>query len=570
MNADLLVKHFQRISDAPGAIARLRQAVLDLAIEGRLLEPNSHPEPVFDTTMRSKVEQRKMGKTRNGQSLRPLARENAPFAVSSDWQWLRLVDIGLTQTGTTPPAGNADHYGDYVPFVKPGDLTENGIVYSSDGISETGVRYSRLIAKRSTLMVCIGSSIGKVAVTDRDICCNQQINAFTPYLGEGFELFASLAMRATYFQRLVRANAGMATLPIISKGKWETLPIPVPPVAEQHRIITKVAELMALCDRLEQARNERETRRDRLTAASLHHLNNAEAGEDLREHARFFINHLPKLTARPDQIARLRQTVLNLAIRGKLVRQDSDDEVASILLNRVHAARSRSLTTEQMKFETIGPSEIRFLLSSSWVWVRLGEICSKTGSGSTPRGGRAVYQPSGIPFLRSQNIHDGGLRLEDVAYISKETHARMGGTAVSSGDLLLNITGGSIGRCCAVPSANGDANISQHVAIIRPALNALTPYLHRLILSPYFQSFVNSEQTGAGRGGLPKNRMDRIPVALPPLAEQHRIVAKVDELIALCNRLEERLATTQSAKAGLLDATLYSALTSDTKATTPS
>ena len=132
----------------------------------------------------------------------------------------------------------------------------------------------------------------------------------------------------------------------------------------------------------------------------------------------------------------------------------------------------------------------------------------------------------------------------------------MSGTRVAPGDLLLNITGGSMGRCCLVPSDFGNANISQHVAIIRVALQGIEAFLHRLVLSPYFQAFVFDEQTGAGRGGLPKNRMDLIAVALPPLAEQHRIVAKVDELMGLCDRLEAARAGREGVRDRLAAASL--------------
>ena len=164
--------------------------------------------------------------------------------------------------------------------------------------------------------------------------------------------------------------------------------------------------------------------------------------------------------------------------------------------------------------------------------------------------------------MRSQNVYDDGLRLNDVAYIDSTIHERMSGTAVEKLDILLNITGGSIGRCCLAPDDLGDANISQHVAIIRTAIDGPQHFLHCLILSPYFQAFIFDEQTGAGRGGLPKYKMDRIPVALPPLAEQHRIVAKVDELMALCALLEVSLATSDDASRRLLDALLHATLES--------
>lgn len=252
--------------------------------------------------------------------------------------------------------------------------------------------------------------------------------------------------------------------------------------------------------------------------------------------------HFERVADAPDAVARLRRFILDLAVRGKLVPQDANDEPAHQLLERIKSERSRLIG--EAKRESEGRrlqirTDAPFDSPLGWVWSTLGEIASKTGSGSTPRGGRQVYVDSGVPFLRSQNVYNDGLRLQDVAYINVKTHTAMEGTLVHPGDLLLNITGASIGRCCIVPTSLVEANVSQHVAIIRLAIAETVPFLHKLILSPYFQSFVIAEQTGAGRGGLPKRRMDRLPVAVPPLAEQHRIVSRVDELMALCDRLQQ-------------------------------
>jgi type I restriction enzyme S subunit len=252
----------------------------------------------------------------------------------------------------------------------------------------------------------------------------------------------------------------------------------------------------------------------------------------------------------PDAVTKLQSFVLDLAVRGKLVAQDTNDEPASELLCRM-VGQSIAVPAE-------APSEEPkpFELPHVWSWTRVGDVCSKTGSGSTPRGGQAAYKSSGVPFLRSQNVYDDGLRLADVVYIDDATHARMSGTAVLPMDLLLNITGGSMGRCCLVPMDAGPANISQHVAIIRPAVDGMSSFMHCLVRSPYFQSFIFDEQTGAGRGGLPKNRMDRISIPLPPLAEQHRIVAKVDELMALCDQLEAARTEREVARDRLASASL--------------
>ena len=283
--------------------------------------------------------------------------------------------------------------------------------------------------------------------------------------------------------------------------------------------------------------------------------------------AEHLLTHFARLTDAPDAIPRLRRFILDLAVRGKLVEQNPKDEPAEELVKWIAAEKKRLVKAGEIKKSRPRlpvSDETPFNLPDGWAWSTVGEICSKTGSGSTPRGGKNTYKEEGIVFLRSQNVYDDGLHLHDVAYIDAVTHAKMSGTAVRPGDLLLNITGGSMGRCCRVPDDFDEANVSQHVAIIRIAVHGLQDFVHRLILSPYFQSFIFGEQTGAGRGGLPKNRMDLIPLAIPPLAEQRRIVAKVDELMAVSDRLEVGLARGEETRGRLVEAVLCETLTSQT------
>lgn len=258
-----------------------------------------------------------------------------------------------------------------------------------------------------------------------------------------------------------------------------------------------------------------------------------------------------RIAEAPDAVSRLRKFILDLAVRGKLVEQDTNDEPASALLNKISRCVNRFC-----EWDIKADGSVPFNVPAGWGWSRVGLITTKTGSGSTPRGGQSVYAKQGIPFLRSQNVYNDGLKLDDVAFIDATTHQKMNGTSVKSGDLLLNITGGSIGRCCKVADEGIKANISQHVAIIRLAISEMSDFIHLVVLSPFFQAYVVDEQTGAGRGGLPKNRMDQIPVPVPPLAEQHRIVAKVDELMVLCDRLEASQAKRESRRDRLASASL--------------
>lgn len=189
--------------------------------------------------------------------------------IPQHWIWARIHDLGFTQTGTSPSSANPDLFGDFIPFVKPSDLNGATIFYDGSSLSEQGVSHSRLAPAATVLMVCIGATLGKVNITDRNVCFNQQINSVTPYV-PGTSPFLALAMKASGFQQLAWSKAGTGTLPIISKGKWEILPVPVPPLAEQHRIVAKVDALMALCDQLEASIISGEQTRSTLLEAFLH------------------------------------------------------------------------------------------------------------------------------------------------------------------------------------------------------------------------------------------------------------------------------------------------------------
>ncbi len=266
-------------------------------------------------------------------------------------------------------------------------------------------------------------------------------------------------------------------------------------------------------------------------------------------------------------LAKLKQAILQEAIQGKLTADwraaHPNVESASQLLQRIQAEKARLIAAKKLRPEKSLPkitaNEIPFETPSGWEWARLGDVCEKTGSGSTPSGGKTAYSTTGTPFLRSQNVHNSGLVLDGVAYISTAIHASMKGTTVYPQDILLNITGGSIGRCALVSNEIEEANVNQHVAIIRPLLRSSGSFLHSVILSPYFQNKVDEAQTGAGREGLPKNKMDRILIPLPSLAEQAAIMEKVEALMMICRALEVEIEHSRTHAAQLLQAVLREA-----------
>lgn len=239
---------------------------------------------------------------------------------------------------------------------------------------------------------------------------------------------------------------------------------------------------------------------------------------------------------------KLRQKILDLAIRGKLVPQDPNDELAFVLLERIKAEKERLIKEGKIKrskkttktSDTPHYENVPFEVPKGWVWTDIENICSKIGSGSTPRGSN--YSSKGIPFFRSQNIYNNGLVYEDIKFISEDIHQTMIGTEVLPNDLLLNITGGSLGRCAIVPANFQRGNVSQHVCIMRPIL-VVSEYFHAFVLSSSFSKSIKI--TGSGREGLPKYNLERIFFPLPPLTEQYRIVSEIEHWFALINQIEQ-------------------------------
>ena len=240
---------------------------------------------------------------------------------------------------------------------------------------------------------------------------------------------------------------------------------------------------------------------------------------------------------------KLRQKILNLAIHGKLVPQDPNDEPASVLLERIKAEKERLIKEGKIKRskKPVKTSDtphyqqdVPFEVPEGWAWTTIEEICSKIGSGSTPRGSN--YSANGIPFFRSQNVYNDRLVYDDIKYISEEVHQKMKGTEVLANDLLLNITGGSLGRCVVVPADFNCGNVSQHVCIMRSVL-VEPEYFHALILSSYFAK--SMKITGSGREGLPKYNLEQMGFPLPPLTEQQRIVAEIKHWFALIDQIEQ-------------------------------
>ena len=238
----------------------------------------------------------------------------------------------------------------------------------------------------------------------------------------------------------------------------------------------------------------------------------------------------------------LRQAVLQIAIQGKLVKQLETDRSVNDYLVQISKRKAKLIENKEIKKEPelsdCKNEELQFEIPDNWKWVKLGNLCSKIGAGSTPKGGAINYVAEGVPFIREQNVYSSGLVYNGMAYITEELNESKAGSMVRPNDLLLNITGGSIGRCALIPNDFITGNVNQHVLIIRLVDVNVVKYLHIVINSPYIQSQIREKAKG-DKEGLSATSTKSFYIPFPPIEEQKRIVDKINEIMPKIDEYEK-------------------------------
>jgi type I restriction enzyme S subunit len=319
---------------------------------------------------------------------------------------------------------------------------------------------------------------------------------------------------------------------------------------------------------LEAAQAERESSRDRLAAASLHRLNQPAAAGDtvvFREQARFTLGHLPRLTTRPEHIKQLRQTILNLAVRGQLVPQDPNEEPASQLQKRIQAEKARMVTEGKVKKDKplppVAEDEAPFSVPTNWSWARIGTCSLLIEYGTSVK---TAHAEDGIPVLKMGDIQEGRVLLGGQKKVPRRIED-LPQLFLKRFDLLYNRTNSAelVGKTGIYLGADDAYTFASYLIRIRFLNDRTNPvYCNLAMNAPYFREtqIVPELQQQCGQANVNGTKLRNMMIPLPPLAEQHRIVAKVDELMTLCDRLEEQLSTAKVESHHLLEAVLHQAL----------
>jgi type I restriction enzyme S subunit len=488
----------------------LKNSILQLAISGKLVpqDPNDEPAPVlFDKIQAERKHLIVAGKIRalkSGAKPTPINPDAAPFQIPDDWIWVKLGDIADLYTGDSIPeiekaskyAGLKEGY-DYIGTKDVGfDNTisyDNGVRIPFD---ENGFKY----AHPATILLCIegGSAGRKIGILNRQVCFGNKLCAITAL---GFDsAYLYWFLQSDFFRSIFgKENSGI--IGGVSIKKFYELSVPLPPLAEQKRIVDKIKELSPLVERY---------------------------GAAAEELARI-------KTAFPDN---LRKSILQYAIQGKLVPQNPADEPASVLLDKICAERVALVKAGKIKPSKPPKINEHFLppfpIPDNWAWVTLSELGLVNPRNTIP-------DDLEVSFIPMDKISGQYGNLVDVSGAKKWADVKQGFTHLQDGDVIMaKITPCFENQKSAIlhDMINGYGAGTTELHTFRNLGNVCAKYILLFLKSPYFMMYAAKNMTGtAGQQRVPTEIFANYPMPLPPLAEQRRIVAKVDDLMKLCENL---------------------------------
>jgi len=462
------------------------------------------------------------------------------FEVPEGWVWVRLPEAVTYEVGKTPPTRDPRYWTDHgIPWVSIGDMPDGGTVKTtSRTVTEAAAAevFQKLPIPAGTLLMSFKLTIGKVAILGLDAYHNEAIISIRPFRNVNRDyLFYCLPLLAQGGESK-KAIKG-ATLNGESLAR---LLIPLPPLPEQHRIVAKVDALMALLDRLETARSEREASRAALRDAALAALHDAPDAETVEVAWSRIAERMDDLFRDPIDVAPLRQTILQLAVRGKLVAQDPNDEPACVLLGE-HAMM-------------LADSE-PWRLPCGWAWSSMQHLGDILGGG-TPSKSNSGYWRGDIPWvspkdMKCDRIVDATDHITEVAIEGSSVRL------IPAGALLMVVRGMILAHSFPTALTEVPVTINQDMKALVPFRSDLADYL--LLVSKGLRDVVLRlvERSTHGTCKLSSDSLFALPLPLPPLPEQHRIVAKVNALMALCDALEARLAAAREAQAAFAAAAVH-------------
>ncbi|MBT2374913.1 restriction endonuclease subunit S [Pseudomonas fluorescens] len=573
----LLTDNLQLLAGAPNGIKKLRELILELAVRGKLVPQDPSDEPASELLKRIAEEKVRLvdeGKIRKQKPLAKIGEEEKPFELPANWRWGRLgSQVIESSAGWSPSCDprpresnewgvlkvSAVSWGVYQPEENKAlpaslearpehEVTEGDFLVSRANTAELVAR--SVVVETTPAHLMLSDKIVRLKLTS--LCERRYVN-----------LANSAPLARDYYSRV--AGGTSSSMKNVSREQILNLPLALPPLAEQHRIVAKVDELMALCDRLEAQQTGSEIAHTQLVHALLGSLTKISDATEFATNWDCLTEHFHTLFTTEPSIDALKQALLQLAVMGKLVPQDPNDEPASDLLTRIAAKKQRLMAEGKLKKQkpptAIAAGEKLFELPTGWQWARLLDcaLLITDGEHLTPQ---RTSDSTQIPLVTAKNVRDGFMDYGNTDYVERSIAEKCWGRCKPEvGDIMMVSVGATLGRLTVIKE-NMDMVIVRSVTLIRP-LFVDADFLALMIRSPQLQSAIWAGVKQSAQPGLYLAQSSSLLMAVPPLAEQHRIVAKIDQLMALCNQLKTRLIQARQLNEQLTETLIERALFKD-------
>ncbi|MEG4084620.1 restriction endonuclease subunit S [Microcoleus sp. POL10_C6] len=549
MDFKTFLENFDAIAEAPGGIPKLRLLILDLAVRGKLVPQNPEDESADSLLEDIKFEKaqfinnNKLGRDKPVESV---VLDNFPFEIPKNWIYSQIGELFVLSSGTTPSRTKQEYFiNGTESWVKTTDLNNGIVLQCEEKITQQAVTDCNLkYYPPKTICIAMyggGGTIGKSGILGIKTTINQSVCGIYPssYVVPEFIHIYVKSIRATW----MKFAAGLRKDPNINAGIIRNMIFPLPPLAEQKRIVEKVDELMALCDRYEAAKQTRDNLRQKLRGSAIASIINAETDEELDAAWIFVRDNWHNISQHAEDIDSLRQTLLHLAVRGKLVPQNPYDEPAEKLLKVIatkHASYTKKLR-QPKGLPSLKDVDKPFELPLGWCWCRFTEIgqLDRGKSKHRPRNDSVLYENGSIPLVQTGDV----ARANGIIQTYTTLYNNQG---------LAQSRLWSKGTLCITIAANiGDSAILGFDACFPDSIVGFLP-TQPIPDSRYFEFFIRTLKSrledfapSTAQKNINLGILDEVLIPLPPLAEQKRIVAKVDELMKLCDQLEASLRESQ-------------------------
>lgn len=544
MTLDSFFDNFVLLTDAPNAVNELRAIIRQIAIRGKLLAQNFEDEPASKLIQETQVKKRQLvkeKKLREASYLPEVELHEISYEIPEGWEWVRFGNITICRDGERIPLsreqratrhGEFDYYG------------ASGVIDKIDGflfdkplllIGEDGAN----LINRSTPIAFIAG--GKYWVNNHAHVLDAVSFDCLKYL--------ELYFNAIDLKPFVTGTAQ----PKMNQAKMNSIPISLPPLAEQKRIVEKCDRLLILCDEIEKRQQQRQASLLKMNEGAISQLLTAQNSDDFHHHWQGICNNFDLLYSIPETIPKLRQAILQLAVQGKLVPQNPNDESVSVLLENIEEEKAKLIKENKIRalkpLPSIKQDETPFALPENWLWVRMQEIFTVITDGDHQAPPQST---SGVPFLVISNVREGCLNFESTRFVSKEFFLSVDNNRKPvEGDILYTVVG-SYGIPIVV-NTNQPFFVQRHIALLKPSKLLEVNYLKYVLKSDLVFEQATRFATGIAQKTVPLNGLRKMVVPLPPLAEQKRIVAKVDTLLSLCDALEAKLKAARDSSTTLME-----------------